>query len=553
MPAVGSLLLLLALLPTVAFAEDRPNILLLMAEDMSPRVGAFGDPVAVTPNLDRLAAEGISYTNVFTTAGVCAPSRAAIIMGMHQESFGAQHMRSNRKALPYYPVPPAEARAFPEMLRESGYHTQVTLKLDYQFSGTRAGTGPSSIWDQNDADTGFETQVSQPFFAYLTYMETHESGIFERWAWPKGMPHLTAQLMHIWFHWNTEDEVEPEDVTVPPYYPDSPAIRTDIARHYNNIKTMDLRVGEVLDRLKEDGLEDNTIVVWTTDHGDALPRAKRELFDSGVHVPMIIRWPEKYRPAGAEPGSTSDRLISLMDLGPTFLSLANIKAPDTMHGKAFAGAYEQLPRDYVFAARDRIDRIPDRQRAVRDKRFKYIYSHNTSAGGFRLAYRDIARGMQDLWRHLEEGRLDDIQMQWFSERPAEMLFDTLNDPHEVNNLASDPAYGEVLQRLRDALAEHRRTVYDYSEEMSEEEMAAQFWPNGQQPVTATPDIMPGTDAITIVSDTDGASIEYRFDEGSWQLYTAPVSAGSANRVEARAVRYGWATSEITGVMLSPAP
>ena len=539
-------LLCLLLEPLAVLAEERPNILLLMAEDMSLRVGAFGDSVAVTPNIDQLAAEGVTYTNVFTTAGVCAPSRAAIIMGLQQQSFGAQHMRSNTGGpAAYQLVPPAGAKAFPELLRAAGYHTQVTTKLDYQFSGPLVNSGPSSIWDQQSYGNDLNTRVDKPFFAYMTFMETHESGIFPRWVWPQSLAHLIAQLTHIWYHRGTEDVVMPADVSVPPYYPDSPPIRTDIARHYNNIRTMDLRVGEILAQLERDNLVDSTIVVWTTDHGDALPRAKRELYDSGLHVPMIIRWPEKFRPEGAVAGSVNDRLISLVDLGPTFLSLAGVSVPAGIHGQAFAGEQAQPERNYIYAARDRIDTVADRQRAIRDKQYKYIYSHDTQAGGFRLAYRDLALGMQDLWRHLEAGRLNEVQRQWFSERPREMLFDIESDPHEIRNGVADPAYAAVLNRLRAALQAQSDAVHDDSDGISEAVLAERFWPGGLQPKTASPSIQDDAGRLRIVSDK-GASIKYRLDEGPWQLYTGPLSAPQPGRLEARAVRYGWAASDVVG-------
>ena len=300
---------ILLLLSQSVLAADRPNILLLMAEDLSTRIGAFGDRVAVTPHLDQLAREGVRYPNTFTTAGVCAPSRAAHIMGAHQNSFGGQHMRTSSSHWPlqYRTVPPADMKAYPELLRQAGYFTFVTTKLDYQFSGTGPGSGPFTIWDL-ESRAGFpldEVPAEMPFFGFVTFMETHESGMFPRWSWPRNTTHLLLQVLHIYLNLGVDDVVGPEDVTVPPYLPDTAAVRRDIARHYNNIHTMDLRVGEILAGLEDAGLADNTIVIWTTDHGDGLPRGKRELFDSGIRVPMIIRWPEKYRPAGrcgARPG-----------------------------------------------------------------------------------------------------------------------------------------------------------------------------------------------------------------------------------------------------------
>ncbi len=524
-------------------ATERPNILLLMAEDMSARVGAFGDPVAVTPNLDRLAEQGVRYSRVFGAAGVCATNRAAVIMGMHQESFGAQHMRSYTNApADYRPVPPAGAKAFPELLRASGYYTFTTAKLDYQFSGPIVGSGPFTIWDRETWSGDWEMPDGSPFFGYMNFAATHESGLFERWTWPRGAAHLLAQVTHILAHRHTEDQVKPADVSVPPYYPDTTPIREDIARQYNNIITMDRQVGDVLQALEAAGLADSTIVIWATDHGDGLPRAKRELYDSGLHSPLIIRWPERWRPGGVQPGDLDTRLISFVDLAPTILSLAGAPVPEFIQGQAFAGPAEAAPRRYVFAARDRIDEVPDRQRAVRDNRFKYIRNHNRQAGGFHLHYRDTARGMQELWRALEAGELNAVQRQWFEPRPEEYLFDTEADPFEISNLAGDPVYADTLQRLRDALALHQQRFRDYGE-TEEVLMAEEFWPDGVQPLTANVEFRLRADGLLeLYSNSEGASIGYRHEGGAWLLYHEPVAPAY---LQAQAIRYGWAESEIT--------
>ena len=312
----GSLLLAILLLGLGAFASSaaaephalasgsipRPNILLLVAEDMSARVSAFGDPVAITPHLDRLAAQGVRFPNTFTTAGVCAPSRAALILGMHQISTGTQHMRTEGGPNGgYLSVPPPEAKAFPEMLRGADYFTFQHGKLDYQFSRALSGTGPSTIWDAEDNNAMWADRASgQPFFGMINYLVTHESGMFTPLgSWPENFFHLIMQVWQAYTRWGWTDEVIPTDpavVDLPPYYPDVPEIRADIARHYDNIQIMDAQVGAVLTRLEGDGLADSTIVIWTTDHGDGLPRAKRDLFEAGLKVPMIIRWPESIRP-----------------------------------------------------------------------------------------------------------------------------------------------------------------------------------------------------------------------------------------------------------------
>lgn len=531
----------------------RPNILLLIAEDMSPRVGAFGDPVAVTPTLDRLASEGVRFTNVFTAAGVCAPSRAALITGMHQASIGAQHMRaSNRPAGGYKAVPPAQVKAYPELLRAAGYFTFTDDKLDYQFSEIRSGTGPFTIWDREGAEGNWsERQPAQPFFGLINFLQTHESGVFPPLTTRKlSGKYLNFQRFRAQ-HYDNPDEhpfVTPDQVEVPPYFPDVATVRVDIARHYNNIALMDRQVGEVLDRLERDGLADNTIVIWTTDHGDGLPRAKREVFDSGIKVPMIIRWPARYRPAHLEPGQIEERMISFVDLAPTILALAGVEAPDYLPGQNYLDPTVP-PRQYVFAGRDRMDTVIDRQRAVRDQRYKYIRSwHPEQPGGHRLAYRDNITMMQTLWQMLEDGQLNSDQRRWFEPPGEEQLYDIQADPFELNNLAESPEHRPTLNRMRAALAEWQQSNRDWSEQ-SEAAMVAAFWPQGEQPVTASPSFHRQAQQLTIQSETLGASLGYRQNGGDWQLYRGPIKAVPGDEIEARAIRYGWRESDVASLQI----
>lgn len=534
--------------PAGARAETaRPNLLLLVAEDLSPRIGAFGDGVARTPNLDRLAQEGVRYPNTFTTAGVCAPSRAALITGRHQVSIGAQHMRaSSRPAGGYRSVPPADVKAFPELLRAAGYYTFVTQKLDYQFSGDRLGSGPFTIWDAEGDDALWRGRDDgQPFFGMLNLIETHESGVFAPLGhWPHSGIHLAIQLWRAFAFGlpGGDDPTPPAAVAVPPFYPDTEVVRTDIARHYDNIHQMDTAVGEVLARLEADGLSDSTVVVWTTDHGDGLPRYKRELLDTGLRVPMVVRWPETWRPPGAAPGSVDEQLVSFVDLAPTLLELAGATPPDSLHGRSFA-SQSSPPREYVYAARDRIDEVPDRQRAVRDRRFEYIRSDRPElSGAHPLAFRENLEIMRELRRLHEAGALDAEQEIWFRPVGRERLFDTRDDPWELRNLATDPAYASVLARLRAALDVWLARIGD-THEVPEDEMVARFQPDGDPEVTPAPDVMVKDGRISLRSDTPGASLGYRIDDGRWRLYTKPFEAPSGSSVRAKAVRYGWDESE----------
>jgi arylsulfatase A-like enzyme len=535
-----------------AQAQPRPNILLLMAEDMSPRVGAFGDSVAVTPNLDALAATGVRYTNTFTTAGVCAPSRAAHILGMHQIATGTQHMRSStRPEGAYYSVPPENAKAYPELLRAAGYYTYTDDKLDYQFSTSFAHSGPGTIWDlEGAAATDWEKRATgQPFFGFISFFVTHESGVFRPLGtMPYSAMHFAMQLMR-WY--SLEDAVpevvRPQDITVPPYYPDTQTVRTDIARHYNNIAYMDAQVGVILQQLEAAGLADSTIVIWTTDHGDGLPRAKRELFDSGIKVPMIIRWPEAFRPAGVQPGALDERLISFVDLAPTILSLAGVQVPAHMHGRPFAttsAMTSAAPNTYIYAARDRIDELMDRQRAVRDTRYKYIRSwYPEVAGGTELEFRNNIAMVREMRALFDAGELNTVQRQWYEPPGEERLFDLQHDPFEINDVSRDPQYQGELQRMRAALDAWLAQVGDWSEE-PESAMVARFEPNGERQVTPAPTLSVRESLLVITPAASGHSLEYRIDGGNWQLYTGPVSVESENIIEARAVRYGWEESEI---------
>jgi len=548
----GAALLALLGAGAAAASQQRPNILVLMAEDMGPRIGAYGDGTAHTPNLDRLAREGTRYRNTFATAGVCAPSRAAHILGMYQISTGTQHMRTSGGPLgSYRAVPPPAARAYPQLLRAAGYFTFTDNKLDYQFSGPLAGSGPFTIWDSEggDAFAAWRQRADgQPFYGLVNFQATHESGVFTPLGtWPHSAMHFASQL------WRAVQApaapvlpaTDPARIELPPYYPDTATVRRDMARHYDNIAIMDWQVGEILAALRQDDLLDSTIVIWTSDHGDGLPRAKRELFDTGLRVPMIVSWPDRLRPPGNSPGAVEERLVSLVDFAPTLLRLAGVAVPPELHGRDFvAGA----PRQYVYAARDRIDRIYDRQRAVGDGRFKYIRSwYPQQAGGHALAYRDNIDMMRELRALYDSGNLDAAQRQWFEPPGQERLFDTGADPFELHNLAADPAYGADLQRLRKALDAWLVTVGDWSEQ-PEAAMVAGFRPDGEQPVTPAPTVVHEGGVVRITAP-EYASIGYRIEDAPWQLYTAPVAAAPGTSVSARAVRYGWEASDVVTLQL----
>lgn len=338
-----------------AAAQQKPNILWITCEDISPYIGAYGDKVVKTPNIDRLAKEGVRYTSVYTTAGVCAPSRSAIITGMYQTSVGTQHMRTlsaggasakkDSLIAPYSVVIPDYVKCFPEYLRKAGYYCTNNKKQDYQF------IAPVTVWDENSTMASYRNRpLGKPFFSIFNFGITHESQLFGR----------KDSLL-----------VKEEAVNVPPIYPDTKTVRHDIARLLTNIQRMDEEVGELLTQLKDDGLYDSTIIFFYSDHGGALPWMKREVLERGTHIPFIIRFPGR-----KNGGTTNNNLINGVDFAPTVLSLAGINIPSHLQGKAFLGSQKAaVPRKYVFAARDRMDERYDRVRRVRDKRFEYLYNY----------------------------------------------------------------------------------------------------------------------------------------------------------------------------------
>ncbi len=413
-----------------ARAEDRPNILWLSCEDISPHLGCYGYPLATTPRLDRLAAEGSRYENAFVCAGVCAPCRSTIITGMYQTTIGTHHMRCNARL-------PDHIEPFPMYLREAGYYCTNNAKQDYQFKT------PSGTWDESSNKAHWKNRPEgAPFFAVFNYTGCHESGI----AGDGKYKRVTEGL-------EKHDRRAVAEESLPPYYPDTPVVREDWGRYYDVITAMDRWVAERLAELDEAGLADETVVIFWSDHGVGLPRAKRWLYDSGMRVPVIVRMPEKYRVGDqGKPDSVSDQMISLMDLGPTTMNLAGVAIPETMQGRPFLGPNLPEPRQYVFGARDRMDERYDIIRAVRDKRYKYLRNYQPYKTYYQyMNTPEKGRTMQEIRRVQKEGTASPGVAKFLvPNKPIEELYDTVADPHEMNNLADDPQYGDVLRRMREA-------------------------------------------------------------------------------------------------------
>ena len=504
---------------------ERPNILWIVAEDLGPYLPDFGDHTIETPTLSRLASEGISYDHFYSPSGVCAPSRAAIATGMYPTHIAANHMRTAGRLMPegipsHEAMPGPEVKMFSEYLRKAGYYCTNNSKEDYQFRKT------PTAWDESSQEAHWRNRKDgQPFFAIFNLGVTHESQIWRR----------------------AEDSlwVEPDlEVPVPPYLPDNEIGRRDVRRMYSNIRMMDYQAGQIIQALEEDGLLDNTIIFWYSDHGGPLPRMKRMCYDSGINVPLIIRFPDGY---GA--GTRNEDLLSFIDLAPTVLSLTGVAPPSYLDGKAFLGTYRSAVKSkYIHAAGDRFDRQYDMIRAVKDKRFKYIrYYQPEKPMYLPVAYREQMPIMQELLRMKKAGELNDIQAQWFREtKPAEELFDTQQDPHEILDLAQDPEYAEKLAELR---AECDRWVNSFWDTglIPETELMARIWPDGTQPKTASPVITDENGKISLACTTPGASIGYKIlsteeEPASWQLYDTPFDLPPGIRLKVIAHRLGYARS-----------
>ena len=407
--------------------HERPNVLWITSEDNGPFLGCYGDPFAKTPHLDKLASQGVLYLNAVANAPVCAPARSTIITGMYASSIGTHHMRSGNRVA-------RSLKLYPQYLREAGYFCTNHRKTDYNLSGASR-----NLWDKGRDWAG--RKPGQPFFSIINLGTSHESSLHGSRVRPEN---LKAPFK------------------LPPYHPDTPEIRSNWVQYYQIITRLDSQIGQILAKLDKDGLADDTIVFYYSDHGGILPRSKRFLYDSGMHVPMIVRVPKKHeRLAPAKPGTKTDRLVSFVDLPPTLLSLAGIKIPPHMQGTPFLGEQQAPPREFVYGFRGRMDERYDMMRAVRDKRYKYIRNY--------MPHRILGQHLNYLWRMpatrsweqaYQQGKCNAAQRAFWEPKPTEELFDLQADPHEVSNLAESPEHQAILERMRKANRDHLLRIRD---------------------------------------------------------------------------------------------
>jgi arylsulfatase A-like enzyme len=404
----------------------------LVSEDNAPLLGCYGDPLARTPALDKLARAGIVYERCFAQP-VCAPSRFTLITGMYAASHGpAQHMRAEGKI-------PAWLEGFPALLRRAGYYAVNNSKTDYN-----APIRINAAWDESSRSAHYRKRATptRPFFAVFNHEVTHESCLFpEKDVAPVFPP------------------TDPSSARVPPYQPDTPAMRADWARYYDRLALLDQQIAARLKALEDDGLAENTIVFYYSDNGGVLPRSKRFLQESGTRVPLIVYYPPKWRHlAPAPPGSRVREPVSFVDFAPTVLSLAGVAIPRYMQGRAFAGPAQASPNQFVYVTRDRMDERYDMMRSVVDARWLYIRNYRPDLPYVQpLQYMFQARGYQSWARLAAGGGLTPATARFWGEKPSEELYDMRADPDSVNNLAGAPEHRATLKRMRAAL---RRRVVD---------------------------------------------------------------------------------------------
>jgi arylsulfatase A-like enzyme len=411
-----------------AQAPKRPNILWIIAEDMGPHFACYGTQEVATPNLDRLAKQGVRYTRFYTTAPVCSPSRSAFMTGMYQTTIAAHNHRSNRDR----PLP-AGVRLLSQWMEDAGYFTANIVAMQKGLKGTGKTDwnfqAPAKAFDSSD---WAELKQHRPFFAQINFSDSHRA--------------FTAPK-----------HADPAKVALPPYVPDHPIAREDMAKYLDEVTNFDRLVGIVLRKLEEDGLAEDTIVIVFADNGECHVRGKQFCYEEGLHVPLIVRWPQKLAaPKHYQPGLVDERLLMAIDLAPTVLDIAGAKVPAKMQGQVFLGERAGPARQYVFGARDRCDMTVMRIRAVRDERYRYI--RNFTPDTPFLAYNEYKIRSYPVWTLLPklhaEGKLTPEQAFLCQPKmPKEELYDLREDPHQVRNLADAAAHQKTLGRLRGVLEE----------------------------------------------------------------------------------------------------
>jgi uncharacterized sulfatase len=413
-------------------AENHPNILWITTEDLSLHLGCYGDETAHTPNLDRFAEKSIRYTHAFATAPLCTPARSSIITGVYASSMGTQHLRGV--------VPLSkQIECFTNELRRQGYYCSNNVKEDYNFPT------PDDAWDESSAKAHWRGKKDgQPFFSVFNFMTTHQS----RTRYGKEDLDKANQTL------SPNERIDPDTIPIPPYYPDTPTVRINLAALYTQVTIMDKEFQQIIDQLQEDGLDEDTVVFFYSDHGTGLPRGKRWLLDSGLQVPFMVHFPKKYEHLAPQAmGTFNDELITFADLAPSIHSLVGLKPKEYMQGHAFLGEHKEQPQEYIFAIRDRVDEVLMLSRSVRDHRYQYIRNFMPHRARMqRSFFSELTPIRQEIRRLHEEGKLVGHET-WLMQKniPVDELYDTSTDPYELHNLADDPNFKDILIKLKTEL------------------------------------------------------------------------------------------------------
>lgn len=426
-------------------APDRPNILWITSEDNAAQwLGCYGNQQAKTPRLDALAQQSVLFEHAYSNAPVCAVARSTLLNGVYAVTLGTQHMRSRHKV-------PSTYKPYVTYLREAGYYCTNNLKTDYNQQG-KDGT----LWDDSSKQAHYRNRPEgSPFLAIFNLTFSHESSLF-----PKNFEKRRQQGTL-----PKQPRIDPADIEVPPYLPDLPEVRSDFATYHDTMTEMDRQVGKLLDELEREGLADNTIVFYYSDHGGPTPRGKRYLHDTGVKVPLLIHVPERYRELSPfANGSRQEELVAFVDFAPTLLSICGLEKPEQMQGRAFLGEHRQEASsdDTVFLYGDRFDELIGMRRGITDGRYKYVRRFLPHLPAAPYSYYQFSMPSWTAWKEAwEAGTLEQqFAAVWEAPQPTETLYDTQADPWEVKNLADDPSFAEVLAKMRGKLVETMQETRD---------------------------------------------------------------------------------------------
>ncbi|HWE45447.1 MAG TPA: sulfatase-like hydrolase/transferase [Caulobacteraceae bacterium] len=510
--------------PRLAY-DTRPNILVIEVDHLGLQLGAYGDAAAQTPNIDRLAREGVRFDGFYGASGGADAETAALLTGMQPSTIGMVQEWTGAGA--WTVVPPPEIRGYPELARAAAY---VTFHV-----GARSDPfgSPGSLWTVDDRAanaTWPDAMIGQPFLGVIDLSTVTDAQSGEK---KTGL-----------FAKRDDDDKSAKAVPVPAYLPDTPAVRDALKAEYAHVHRVDAQVGLILDRLRAAHVLDHTIVVFLTKSGPVRPRAERTVYDAGVHTPLILRWPD-----GHGRGTVRHDLISGIDVAPAILHMAGVQPRAWMQGQDRLTG-QGASNTYVFTVQNRVDDIYERVFAVRDGRYLYVLNLAPYTQVLSLAR---ARVMADVVAAARKaGKLTPVQASAYADDRGEAeLYDLKADPDELNNLAGDPAHAGDVARLAQVLNAFAAEAPDYST-WTARDLGDLFKPGGVTPVTAPPQAVTHGFTVELTSLTPGAAILWRRDANEpWTLYTRPIDLHGPARIEATAVRYGFLESPVADFDLSP--